>query len=173
MTGKPVVRHDARRMSTDNAPQRNQPTTDNTRAAWRNGWFVVPWQVIFRDVDAFGHVNNAVYLTYFEWARAQLWFALTGAAGVPTDIGFIVARAEIDFKLQIAMEPIDICIRITDMRTTSFDTVYEIRKRDGRVAATGKVVVVLFDWKAQSKMAISDELRAKVRAFQQERPESI
>jgi acyl-CoA thioester hydrolase len=138
-------------------------------ARFENGWFVVPWQVIFRDVDAFGHVNNAVYLTYFEWARAQLWFALTGAAGVPTDIGFIVARAEIDFKLQIEMEPIDICIRITDMRNTSFDTVYEIRKRsNGSVAATGKVVVVLFDWKAQAKMPISDELRRKVRAFQQE-----
>ena len=142
-------------------------------ARFENGWYIVPWQVIFRDVDAFGHVNNAVYLTYFEWARAQLWFALTGAAGLPTDIGFIVARAEIDFKLQIAMEPIDICIRITDMRTTSFDTVYEIRKRGGEVAATGKVVVVLFDWKAQTKMPISDELRQKVRALQAETPKSI
>jgi acyl-CoA thioester hydrolase len=136
---------------------------------FENGWFVVPWQVIFRDVDAFGHVNNAVYLTYFEWARAQLWFALTGAAGLPADIGFIVARAEIDFKLQIEMEPIDICIRITEMRNTSFDTIYEIRKRsNGKVAATGKVVVVLFDWKAQTKMPISNELRQKVRTFQQE-----
>ena len=140
---------------------------------WENGWFIVAWQVIFRDLDSFGHVNNAVYLTYFEWARAQLWFALTGAAGLPTDIGFIVARAEIDFKLQIEMEPIDICIRIAEMRTTSFDTIYEIRKRSGSVAATGKVVVVLFDWKTQTKMPISDELRQKVRALQQETPKSI
>jgi acyl-CoA thioester hydrolase len=136
---------------------------------FEHGWYVVPWQVIFRDVDAFGHVNNAVYLTYFEWARAQLWFALTGAAGLPADIGFIVARAEIDFKVQLEMEPIDICIRIAEMRNTSFDTVYEIRKRtNGTVAATGTVVVVLFDWKAQTKMPISDALRRKVRAFQQE-----
>jgi acyl-CoA thioester hydrolase len=160
-------------MSIENARSADKPPTDNAPArsggAWKNGWFVVPWQVIFRDVDAFGHVNNAVYLTYFEWARAQLWFAITGASGVPMDIGFIVARAEIDFKLQIEMEPIDICIRITEMRNTSFDTVYEIRKRsNGNVAATGKVVVVLFDWKAQAKMTIGDELRRKVRAFQHE-----
>jgi len=71
------------------------------------------------------------------------------------------------------MEPIDICIRITEMRTTSFDTVYEIRKRGGKVAATGKVVVVLFDWNAQAKMPISDELRQKVRALQAETPKSI
>jgi acyl-CoA thioester hydrolase len=140
---------------------------------WRDGWYIVPWQVIFRDVDAFGHVNNAVYLTYFEWGRAQLWFAITGAEGLPADIGFIVARAEVDFKLQIGMEPIDICVRIPEMRGTSFDTVYEIRKRNGDVAATGKVVVVLFDWKAQTKMRISDELRQKVHAFQQETPKSI
>ncbi len=150
-------------MTADHAPLRSEG------ARWENGWFVVPWQVIFRDLDAFGHVNNAVYLTYFEWARAQLWFALTGAAGIPTDIGFIVARAEIDFKLQIEMEPIDLCIRITEMRTTSFDTIYEIRKSPvGQVAATGRVVVVLFDWKAQSKLPISDELRRNVRSFQHE-----
>ena len=134
-----------------------------------DGWYIVPWQVIFRDVDAFGHVNNAVYLTYFEWARAQLWFALTGAAGLPTDIGFIVARAEIDFKLQIAMEPIEIAVRIGEMRTTSFDTTYEIRTVNGRqLAATGRVVVVLFDWKTQSKVPIGDELRRAVRLFQKE-----
>jgi len=134
---------------------------------WRDGWFVVPWQVIFRDVDTFGHVNNAVYLTYFEWARAQLWFKLTGGAS-PTDISFIVARAEIDFKAQIAMEPIDVAVRIGAIRNTSFDTLYEIRRADGIIAATGRVVVVLFDWRSQSKVAISDELRQKMRAFQEE-----
>jgi acyl-CoA thioester hydrolase len=150
-------------MTTDHAPR------GGAAPRWEDGWYVVPWQVIFRDIDAFGHVNNAVYLTYFEWARAQLWFAITGAAGLPTDIGFIVARAEIDFKLQIEMEPIDICIRIAEMRNTSFDTVYEIRKQSsGKVAATGKVVVVLFDWQAQAKLAISPELRSKVRELQQE-----
>jgi YbgC/YbaW family acyl-CoA thioester hydrolase len=156
--------------------------------AWRDGWYVVPWQVTFRDVDSFGHVNNAVYFTYFEWARTQLWFAITGGSE-PRDIGFIVARAECDFKQQIEMEPIEVLVRIDVMRTTSVDFVYEIRKtgkgaeKDGQdrkleagpdprgpsmLAATGRVVVVLFDWDTQSKIAVSDELRRKVRMFQQE-----
>jgi len=147
-------------------------TTEGAR--FENGWFIVPWQVIFRDLDAFGHVNNAVYLTYFEWARAQLWFAVTETSGLPADIGFIMARAEIDYKQPLGMEPIDICVRISAMRNTSFETVYEIRKRaSGKVAATGAVVVVLFDWKTQTKMPIGDELRRKVHAFQQEEPKSI
>jgi acyl-CoA thioester hydrolase len=135
-------------------------------ARWADGWYVVPWQVIFRDIDTFGHVNNAVYLSYFEWARAQLWFQLTGGSG-SRDIGFIVARAEIDFLLQIEMEPIEIRVRIGEMRTTSLETLYEIRKGDGEIAATGRVVIVLFDWKTQSKTPISDELRRKVQALQE------
>ena len=124
---------------------------------------MVPWQVIFRDVDNFGHVNNAVYLTYFEWARAQLWFTLTGAEGQPMDIGFIVARAEIDFMAQIGMEPIEIRVRIGEMRNSSFDTHYEIRLNSGKLAATGKVIVVLYDWNEQRKMSINDDLREKVK----------
>jgi acyl-CoA thioester hydrolase len=119
-----------------------------------------------RDLDTFGHVNNAVYLTYFELARTSMWLELTGGSR-STDVSFIVVRAECDFHHQLSMEPIEIRVRIGDMRTTSFDTHYEIRTVDGRqLAATGKVVVVMFDWKAQSKTPITDELRDRVRLFQ-------
>lgn len=128
---------------------------------WKDGWFVVPHQVVFRDLDAFGHVNNAVFFTYFEWARTQLWFALTDAR-LATDIGFIVARAECDFRSQLALEPIEIAVRVGEMRNSSFDFLTEIHKADGVVAATGRVTVVLFDWARQSKVPISEELRRKV-----------
>jgi acyl-CoA thioester hydrolase len=132
------------------------------RGEWRDGWFVVPHDVIFRDVDAFGHVNNAVFLTYFEIARTLLWFDVSGGR-TAYDIGFIVVRAECDFRRQIAMEPIEICVRFGELRETSFDTHYEIRKNGGReIAATGRVVVVLFDWARRSKMPIGDELRRKI-----------
>jgi acyl-CoA thioester hydrolase len=133
---------------------------------WEGGWYVVPWQVIFRDLDTFGHVNNAVYLTYFEHARTRMWLALTGGSD-SKDVGFIVARTECDFRHQLSMEPIEIRVRIGDMRTTSFDTLYEIRTAgDLQVAATGRVVVVLFDWEKNQKTTITDELRDKVRMFQ-------
>jgi len=132
------------------------------RGEWRDGWYVVPHHVLFRDLDPFGHVNNAVFLTYFEWARTLLWFDLTGKRGA-RDIGFIVARAECDFRRQLDLEPIDICVRVGAIGNTSFDFVYEIRKNDGReVAATGRVVVVLYDWARQSKSVIDAELRRKL-----------
>ena len=131
---------------------------------WRDGWYVVPYHVVFRDIDAFGHVNNAVYFTYFETARTLLWQELTGTSG-PRDIGFIVARAECDFRQQIGMESIEIRVRIGEMRTTSLDFLYEIRKSGGGIlAATGKVVVVMFDWEKGSKVPVSDDFRKKVAA---------
>ena len=138
----------------------------HARAGWKDGWYVVPVQVTFRDLDAMGHVNNAVFFTYFEWARIQMWLELTGSSNV-RDVTFIVARAECDFLDQLSLEPIEVRVRIQDMRTTSFDWISEIRKNGGRqLAATGKVVTVLFDWAKQSKIPISDELRSMVKAFQ-------
>jgi acyl-CoA thioesterase FadM len=101
-------------------------------------------------------VRRPLYFTYFEWARTSMWLELTG-------------RTECDFHHQVSMEPIEIRVRIGDMRTTSFDTLCEIRTDGGRqVAARGRVIVVLFDWETQAKMPITDELRKKVRLFQKE-----
>lgn len=132
------------------------------RGAWRDGWYVVPYQVIFRDVDAYGHVNNAVFFTYFEWARTLLWFEVAGFGGA-TDIGFIVAHAQCDFKQSIELEPIEIRVRYGEVRNTSFDTHYEIRKNNGHeLAATGKVTVVRYDWESRSKIPVGDDLRRKI-----------
>lgn len=129
------------------------------RGEWRNGWFVVRHDVEFRDIDAYGHVNNAVFLSYFEKARTLLWFHLTGKSSA-RDLDFIVARTEVDYRRQVALEAIEICLRIGEVRNTSFETVYEIRQNGGNeVAAAGRVVVVLFDWARQSKMEIDDDLR--------------
>ena len=136
------------------------------RGEWRHGWFVVPYHVLFGDIDAFGHVNNAVYFTYFEWGRTQLWFELTEWGGA-LDIGFILAHASCDFKKQLAMEPVEICTRIGEMRTSSLEFLSEIRRSDGEVAATGRVVAVLYDWERQAKKAIGDDLRARVAELQQ------
>lgn len=134
---------------------------------WRGGWFVVPMDVQFRDIDNYGHVNNAIYFSYFEWARTLLWFELAGG-GRAGEIGFIVAHAECDFRQQLSMEPIEVRIRVGAMRGTSLEFVSEIRRCDGEVAATGKVVVVLYDWETRSKRPISDELRQRVRSLQGE-----
>ena len=136
-------------------------------AGWKEGWFVVPHEVIWQDLDAMGHVNNAVYFQYFETARTKYWFVLNQTCEIQ-DLTFIVARAECDFRAELALlDPIEICVRIGEMRKSSLDFVYEIRHAaTGTVAATGKVVVVLFSWRERRKMVISDDLRRKILLFQ-------
>ena len=136
-------------------------------SGWKRGWYVVPYQVMLRDLDSFGHVNNAIYFSLFEHSRTDLWLRILGKTS-PKDVNFIVARAECDFRQQLGMEPIELCVRIGEMRNTSIEFLHEIRKGDGReIAATGRVVAVLYDWQTQSKSAITDELRRKVMAAQE------
>ena len=143
---------------------------------WRDGWYVVPHEVTWRDLDGIGHVNNAVFFTYFEWARTKYWFDLHNKASQPdlgaADLNFIVAHAECDFLHQLGLSTIiEIRVRIAEMRRSSFDFAYEIRTRtEGELAATGKVVAVLYEWKSAKKVSIGDELRRAVRAFQHEVP---
>ncbi|MBI2213211.1 MAG: acyl-CoA thioesterase [Acidobacteria bacterium] len=138
-------------------------------AGFEDGWYVVPHEVTWQDLDAMGHVNNAVYFAYFEWARTKYWMEMVGATE-PSSLTFIVARAECDFRRELnMMELVHIRVRISEMRSSSLDFVYEVVKAaSGEIAATGKVVVVLFSWQERRKIAISDELRARVGAFQGE-----
>jgi acyl-CoA thioester hydrolase len=134
-----------------------------SRGEWKDGWYVVPYDVQFNQLDFFGHVNNATFFTFYEVARTDLWLALTGATN-PADIGFIVAHAACDFKKQLGMEPIEIVTRFGAIGTTSIEFLSEVRQEDGTVAATGKVVAVLFDWERRTKVPIGDDLRQKIAA---------
>ena len=54
------------------------------------------------DIDAFGHVNNAKYLTYIQEARFQWSFYEVKAEGEkPTLLEMVVARNEIDYLVPI------------------------------------------------------------------------
>ncbi|GAB5603029.1 thioesterase family protein [Thermus sp. FJN-A] len=100
----------------------------------------VPVQVRFRDLDALGHVNNAVYLTYFELARAAYFRRLEEdwvARG-----RFILARAEVDFLRPVYLEdPVEVGVRVVRLGRSSFDMEYRVEAR-GEEAARGRTVQV-------------------------------
>lgn len=140
-------------------------------SSWRDGWHVVPWQVTWRDLDAAGHVNNAVFLSFFEWGRTRYWMELNGGETGPESIGFIVVRAEIDFVRQLGLgEAIEIATRVAEMRNSSFDFAGEIRNAQGEVAARAKVIVVHFSYGENRKEPIPDALRRRIQEFQAQSP---
>ena len=124
--------------------------------------FVHRERVRFRDVDALGHVNNAVYLTYFEEARAAWLLELGLAEG--HDFPIIIARAEIYFRSPARFgEEIEIGVRAGRFGTKSFDLEYEL-KADGRPIAEGKTTCVAYDYERGETVAVPDDWRRALAA---------
>lgn len=106
--------------------------------------FRTPLQVRFRDLDALGHVNNAVYLTYFENARMAYWRELMGPDR-PLEFPFLVARAEIDFRASVDLgTPLEAELAITTIGRTSFTFEYRLTA-EGKVMTEGRTVQVWLD----------------------------
>jgi acyl-CoA thioester hydrolase len=92
--------------------------------------------VRFRDLDALGHVNNAVYLTYFESARIAYWLHTTKRTGLGA-LDMILARAEIDFRSPLAYgESVEISVGATSLGRSSFVLEADMHERPprGRIA---------------------------------------
>ncbi|MGH9313640.1 MAG: acyl-CoA thioesterase [Vicinamibacterales bacterium] len=127
--------------------------------------------VRFRDCDAFGHVNNAVYFTYLEEARAALWRAMNltgfderGAENTALEmhgVSAILARAECDFRAPARFgDVLDVRLSLAAIGRTSFTYEYEIvGVPDGQSIAAGRTVQVLFDYTARRPVEIPESLR--------------
>ncbi len=116
----------------------------------------VPW----RDVDGAGHVNNAVYLSYLEMARAESWVRHFGWKRVE-DFHVILARAEIDFVSAAGFgDALVVSCWPTRIGSSSFDYAYEVREKEGgRLVARAATVQVAFDYVTGKKKPIPPEWR--------------
>jgi acyl-CoA thioester hydrolase len=115
--------------------------------------------VRFRDVDAMGHVNNAVYLTYFETARIPYYLMLRGQPELArTDM--IVARIECDYRSAATFGDIlTVGVRMEEIRSRSFDLSYRIEHdSSGRLVADGRSVQVAYDYAAKTTRRVPAEL---------------
>jgi acyl-CoA thioester hydrolase len=96
----------------------------------------------WRDIDAYGHVNNAVYLTYLEECRDGCVNAVLGPIADPWD--FVLAHVGIDYRTELTLEDRAVLVRcwIEAFGRSSVRTREEIRKLDGTLAAEASSVVV-------------------------------
>ena len=118
--------------------------------------------VRWADLDAFGHVNNAVYLTYSELARVE-WGRKQFA---PKDPGSVlvemtVAHSEVDYLIPITKFGVDYDVNlwVENIGNTSFTVAYEV-VRDGVVFAKMKTVQVMIDIKMMKPRPINEVERA-------------
>ena len=121
-------------------------------------------EVRWSDCDSFGHVNNAVYLTYLEQARLAYWREVLPDVPFP---GLIIARIEIDFRAQaFPADRLEVRAAVTSLGTTSFRHEYEIVRDDGSVAARASSTQVFFDYATHRSMPLDPRFRERITAFE-------
>jgi acyl-CoA thioester hydrolase len=98
-------------------------------------------EIRWRDLDAFGHVNNGVYLTYLEEVRDE-WLAR--ALGPDAGWGFVLARVAIDFRheLREADDYVNVTCRLERLTRSNIVTREEVRTTGGELSAEAESVLV-------------------------------
>ena len=112
----------------------------------------------YSDYDSKGHVNNAVYLTYFEAAKHALW---RGVWEQDPDPPFVVAEASVRYATPAHVgDPLEIDITTEEIRTKAWVWKFVIRDaRDGRLVAEGKTVQVYYSYADRVAAPIPADVR--------------
>jgi len=123
-------------------------------------------EIRWRDVDAYQHVNNAVYATYLEECRDE-WLsrALDGGSD---EWDFVLARVAIDFRRELRLEDewVVVSCRLEQIGTSSLTLREEIRAEEGWLAAESEAVLVARDREAgRSRPLTVSERAALERTF--------
>jgi len=112
----------------------------------------------YGDYDTKGHVNNAVYLTFFEMARHSLWRDTWRREADPP---FIVGEARVKYVSSARVgEQLVVDITVAEIRTKAWVFRYAIRDlEDERLVAEGETVQVMFDYPSRNTIAIPADVR--------------
>jgi len=124
-----------------------------------NSGFTVPIDIRFADLDAYGHVNNATYLTYLENARVKLFDACYDNF-LASKLMFLVVRVECDYKKPIEMyDTLFITLTTEKLKRSSFIFNYSFHDGKGVIYANAKTVMACYDPAAKKPVALPAEMK--------------
>ena len=126
--------------------------------------------VAWAEMDAFGHVNNTVYLRWFESARILYFEKLGVATTIASDARAwpLLAHSSIDYRAKVVYpDTLEITARVTKLGNTSFSMAYQATsQQQKKLVAEGEGVVVMVDPKTGIKVPLDPDLRARVSALE-------
>ena len=127
--------------------------------------FSQPIEVRFADVDALGHVNHAIFITYLEIARTVWWGEYLAGRDFEEE-GFLIAHVEVDYRKSIVLgEAVRVELRCSHVGTTSFTLAYKVlRTKDEVVLAEGQTVQVMMDFATRRPKPLRAQTLAWLRA---------
>jgi len=120
----------------------------------------------FADIDVMGHVNNAIYLNYFEQARMAWFKVLVGEDWDWKGAGILLARNEIDYMKPLLLnDNASILTTVEKMGNKSMTLTYQVYKETskGRVdIARGLSILVCFDYTKGTTIPVPDQWRTRI-----------
>lgn len=120
----------------------------------------VPQQVAWGDMDAFGHVNNTVYLKYFESARVKYFDDIPELAGFKGDAIPVLANISCSFKKPVVYpDTLEIHVGVTKLGHASLKMECEMISPKVGLAAVAECTIVLIDVKKGYSVRIPDVWR--------------
>ena len=134
------------------------------------GYPVIIQQVVdWGDMDSFQHVNNVVYIRYFENARVAYFERMDWKAQLAqTGVGPILATAQARFRRAVTYpDTLLVGVRVASMSLDRYTMDYRIvSMKQNDLVTTGDTVVVTFDYRQGVKIAIPDEMRKRIEAIE-------
>lgn len=124
--------------------------------------FTTDINVRFRDLDAMGHVNNAVVFTYFESGRVKFFHSETARERAP-GFTFILAHISCDYlKPVLFHNRLQLQMWVSHIGKKSFKFYYRLVDRSDStiVFASGESVQVCFDYQQNISQSVTEELKA-------------
>ena len=125
-------------------------------------------QVRFRDIDAFGHVNNAVFFSYVELARIRYLLEVLEPDHPFERLPLILARVELDFRSPIMFaEDVVVETRVDRIGRTSFGMSHRMTAgAEGRLVGDVQTVLVTYDYQAARPVPVPPEWRRLIGAYE-------
>jgi acyl-CoA thioester hydrolase len=129
--------------------------------------YVYHCAVRWSDLDAYGHVNNARFLTLYEEARVALMFTGAREAGLTSfEEGVVISRHEVDYLRPVDYtDPVRIELWVEEIRPSRFVIAYELFDAD-QIASRARSVCVPFDLAASRPRRLSEAERAFLEPWQ-------
>jgi acyl-CoA thioester hydrolase len=125
-------------------------------------------QVRFADIDMMGHVNNAVYLSYFEMTRVHYLEELLGSKWDYKKDGFLLARNEIDYIKPIFLyDTPKIELRTKNLGNKSFSFTYTVTV-NGELRTKGLSVLVCYNSSENKTIPIPQRMREAFEKLEEE-----
>lgn len=129
---------------------------------------ITPIQLRFNDFDALGHVNNSIYLSFYDLGKTEYFNLVLPGVNVSNDVGVVIADIHVSFLLPVFPgEHVAVETAVVEIGNKSFKLFQQlIDTVTNEVKCVCHTVMVCFDAKTNSTRPVSDEWRNAIANFE-------